>query len=106
MKILMHMPHVSLKVPREFYKGLLISKHLFNKYNLEMTDLGIDVLFNGYHYKRIIPKYSRLYCDLERFKDDNKEVMSKYGEGVVYTNLYDGTLFHNHDNKYKSKVLW
>ena len=105
MKILMHMPHVSLKVPREFYKGLLISKDLFNKYNLEMTDLGIDILFKDYNFKKIIPKYSRLYCDLERFKDDNKEVMSKYGEGVVYTNLYDGTLFHNHDNKYKNKVL-
>ena len=105
MNIIMHMPHVSLKVPKRFYKGLIISKDLFNKYNLEMTDLGIDILFKDFKYKKIKSKYSRLYCDVERFKDDNLEIMSKYGEGVIYTNLYDGLLFHRHDNKYKNKVL-
>ena len=103
MKILMHMPHVSLKVPKHFYKGLTIPRNLFHKYNLEMTDLGIDELFKDYKYKKVIPKYSRLYCDVERFKDDDKEIMSKYGEGVIYTHLYDGTLFHEHNNKYKKR---
>ena len=105
MKILMHMPHVSLEVPKEFYEGLTISKNLFHKYNLEMTDLGIDELFKDYDCVKVIPKYSRLYCDVERFRDDSKEIMSKYGEGVVYTNLYDGTLFHIHNDEYKNKVL-
>ena len=105
MNIIMHMPHVSLKVPKRFYKGLIISKDLFNKYNLEMTDLGIDIVSKDFKYKKIKSKYSRLYCDVERFKDDNLEIMSKYGEGVIYTNLYDGLLFHRHDNKYKNKVL-
>ena len=105
MNIIMHMPHVSLKVPKRFYKGLIISKNLFNKYNLEMTDFGVDTLFKDFKYKKIKPKYSRLYCDVERFKDDKLEIMSKYGEGVIYTNLYDGLLFHRHDNKYKNKVL-
>ena len=105
MNILMHMPHVSLKVPKKFYKGLKISKDLFNKYNLEMTDLGIDTLFKDYKYKKIKPKYSRLYCDVERFRNDSMEIMSKYGEGVVYTHLYDGIEFHQHDNKYKQQVL-
>jgi N-formylglutamate amidohydrolase len=105
MNILMHMPHVSLKVPKKFYKGLKIPKDLFNKYNLEMTDLGIDILFKDYKYKKISPKYSRLYCDAERFRDDSMEVMSKYGEGVVYTHLYDGVEYHEHDNKYKRQVL-
>ena len=80
MNIIMHMPHVSLKVPKSFYKGLIISKNLFNKYNLEMTDFGIDTLFKDFKYKKIKPKYSRLYCDVERFKDDKLEIMSKYGE--------------------------
>ena len=105
MKILLHMPHVSLDVPEEFYDGLIIPKMLFHKYNLEMTDLGIDELFKGYETIKVIPKYSRLYCDVERFRDDSKEIMSKHGEGVVYTHLYDGKLFHIHDEKYKNKVL-
>lgn len=105
MKVLMHMPHVSLDVPNEFYDGLLISRKLFRKYNLEMTDLGVDELFKDYDYIKVIPKYSRLYCDVERFLDDEKEVMSKYGEGVIYTHTYDGVMFHRHDDNYKKEVL-
>ena len=40
MKILLHLPHVSFDVPNYFYKGLIIPKPLFRKYNLEMSDLG------------------------------------------------------------------
>ena len=43
--VILHMPHVSLKVPKYFYKGSIISKEEFRKYNLKMTDLGIDELF-------------------------------------------------------------
>ena len=105
MKILLHMPHTSLRLPKAFYKGLLIDKNLLNKYNLLMTDLGVDTLFKIFKAKIIKPKYSRLYCDLERFKDDSLEIMSKYGQGVIYTHTYDGLLFHQHDEKYKRKVL-
>ena len=105
MNILLHMPHVSLDVPDEFYEGLLISKNKFHKYNLEMTDLGVDELFKGFDYIKVMPKYSRLYCDVERYRDDSKEIMSKYGEGVIYTKLYDGTLFHRHNDEYKNKAL-
>ena len=105
MQVLLHMPHISIKVPRKFFNGLIIPKDLFRKYNLEMSDIGIDELFKDYKCIKIKPKYSRLFCDVERFRNDNDEIMSKYGEGVVYTNTYDGILFHKHDEKYKNKVL-
>ena len=105
MKILIHAPHITLDVPKHFNKGLLINKNVFHKYNLEMADIGLLEFLKDYKYKVIHPKYSRLYCDVERFVDDSKEVMAKYGEGVIYTKLYDGTLFHKHNDKYKSKVV-
>ena len=77
MKILLHMPHVSLKLPKSFYKGLLIDKNLVNKYNLIMSDVGIDTLFKDVKAYRIKAKYSRLFCDIEKFKNDELEVMSK-----------------------------
>lgn len=104
MKVLLHIPHSSLKVPKKFYKGLLISREEFQKYNLKMTDVGIDELFKevkGYKYKA---KYSRLYCDVEKYKDNSKEFMYKYGQGVIYTKTYDGKDFHINDDKYKKKV--
>ena len=86
-QILIHAPHVSLNVPKHFYKDLAISKNLFHKYNLEMADIGLLEFVKDYKYKVVYPKYSRIYCDVERFADDEKEIMSKYGEGVVYTHL-------------------
>lgn len=105
MKVLLHLPHVSLDVPNEFYEGLTIPKPLFRKYNLEMTDLGIDHLFEDVPGTKIKPRYSRLFCDVERFRDDKKEIMSQYGEGLLYTKTYDGVLFHQHDETYRNKVL-
>ncbi len=105
MNTLLHIPHTSLNVPKIFYDGLTIPKELFHKYNLKMTDVGVDELFKDVKGKRIKAKYSRLFCDVERFRDDEKEVMAKYGEGVVYTKLFDGTNFHNHNDEYKNLVL-
>ena len=105
MNLLLHIPHDSLKVPKFFYKDLIISKEEFRKYNLTMSDLGVSYLIKDLKGKRVKAKYSRLFLDVERFKDDDQEVMSKYGEGVVYIKTYDGKLFHEHDEKYKKKVL-
>ena len=105
MNILLHIPHDSLRVPKFFYKGLTISKEQFRKYNLLMSDLGVSYLTKDLKGKRIKAKYSRLFLDVERFKDDEKEIMAKYGEGAVYNNTYDGKIFHIHDNNYKNKVL-
>ncbi len=105
MKVLLHIPHSSLKVPKYFYHGLCISKKDFIRYNLEMTDMGVDYLFKDVKGKKFKAKYSRLFCDVERFRNDEDEIMSKLGEGVIYTHLYDGTRFHEHDEKYRKRVL-
>ena len=47
MKILLHMPHTKLRLPKIFYKGLLIDNNELNKYNLMMSDVGVDELFKG-----------------------------------------------------------
>lgn len=104
-KVLLHMPHISLKVPKMFYNGLIISKDEFNIYNLKTSDVLVDELFKDLKGIKISPKYSRMFCDVERFKDDDMEVMSKVGQGIIYTHTFDGVLFHKHDEKYKKKVL-
>lgn len=103
--VLLHIPHASLEVPDRFFEGLTIPKEAFRRYNLEMSDVGIDELFRDVPGERIVAQYSRLYCDVERFRDNAREPMFAYGEGVIYTHTYDGTLFHRHDEGYRGEVL-
>ena len=46
-----------------------------------MSDFKVDKLFENIDAEKVKCKYSRLYCDVERFKDDELEEMSKYGQG-------------------------
>ncbi len=58
-----------------------------------MTDWYTDELFDCDDAKKLVFPYSRLYCDVERFRDDEKEEMAKKGMGVCYTtNSFGGKL--------------
>ncbi len=49
-----------------------------------MTDIDTDKLFDYPGATRIVLPVSRLICDVERFEDDNLEVMASKGMGVCY----------------------
>ena len=53
---------------------------------------------------KLIFKYSRLFCDVEKFKDDSKEIMSKKGMGVIYTNDCNNVITIP-NKKYKKKII-
>lgn len=93
-----------MTLPDSFYDGLLINSKVLEPYLLEHTDLFTDALFSFPTIKTVIADLSRFYCDVERFKDDDKEPMSKVGQGVIYTHLYDGTPFHKHNQSYQDEV--
>ena len=101
--LVLHIPHSSLKLPHGFYKKCITDKEIINQFNKNITDLYTDELFENKRHRFIKAKYSKIYCDVEKFKDDSKEFMSRYGQGVIYTHTYDNILFHQHDEKYKRK---
>lgn len=97
-KIIKHIPHSSLNFP-SIYKEFIKRSVFGNDYpvtNFKMTDLFVDKLFAKLPGIEIKAKYSRLYCDLERYKDDEKEIMSKIGQGYIYTKSLDGKSFNRH----------
>lgn len=101
--ILFHVPHSSLNIPRQFFDICSKDKKYIFKSNLFLCDYMTDKLVPEKCHK-IIFKYSRLFCDVEKFKDDSKEIMAKKGMGVIYTNDCDGTIAIP-NKQYKTKVI-
>ncbi len=110
-KIIFHIPHASTELPDEFYEGLeppfvKEGKGTTELYltNLKMSDVLLLELVKDLPYEKVVVPYSRLYCDVERYWDDDKEAMSKYGMGAVYTKEYLGRTLRKEDKLYKAKV--
>ena len=101
--ILFHIPHSALKIPKQYWNICIKDKQYIKVANIFLSDYLADKLIPNKCHKLIF-KYSRLFCDIERFKDDSKEIMSKKGMGVIYTRDCDNTIAIINE-KYKRKIL-
>lgn len=77
--MILHIPHSSTIIPDG--SNLNITQQDINL----MTDWYTDELFEHRDSGRVVFETSRLYCDVERYRDDMNEPMIKKGHGVVYT---------------------
>ncbi len=102
-KILIHIPHAKTKLPINYRQKVIISPTAFNNFLFDIADLYVDKLTDN-TFKKICPKYSRVFCDVERFADDNKEIMSKFGMGMIYTKTHEGMDFFQKTNQYVQKI--
>ncbi len=69
--ILFHIPHASLKLPKIFSTICIKDKNYIEKTNLFLSDYLTDQLIPK-SYPKLIFKYSRIFCDVEKFKEDKK----------------------------------
>lgn len=86
--ILIHIPHASLYIPEEYKKETLLSQKELEEENKFMCDYKLDELLEDKTNAIIFP-YSRIFCDVERFKDES-EMMNQYGMGYIYTKTSTG----------------
>ena len=77
--MILHIPHSATDT-----KGVTFDCDLEQELH-RMTDWFTDKLFEHTEATRIVLPVSRLICDVERFEDDNLEVMAAKGMGVCYT---------------------
>ena len=104
-KFIIHIPHSSLEVPKEFRERLLVDDEYFGKENKYISDYKIDE-FIPKDYPNIVKfNYSRMFCDVERYLDDSKEEMSKYGMGAIYNKDSNGNEFIKLNKKYRDFVI-
>ena len=103
--ILIHIPHSSYIIPNK-YKDLFYLKgvELFQE-QLKMSDSFTDELFNIKGIQRHIFPISRLVCDVERFRNEEDEEMTKQGMWICYTKTSDCKALKKVDTNHKKEIL-
>ena len=87
--LILHIPHASLRIPD--YSHYLLPREAVDAEALYLTDLYTDELFLPAQGDSVIQSdFCRVYCDVERFKTDALEPMSKFGMGAAYVRCDDG----------------
>ena len=87
--LILHTPHASLRIPD--YSHYLLPPEAVNAEALYLTDLYTDELFLPAQGDAVIrADFCRVYCDVERFKTDALEPMSKFGMGAAYVRCDGG----------------
>lgn len=122
--LILNIPHASVvlkneDVPRPQYEPHcwaywsgggqgIVRRDRLNAYREElpfMTDWYTDELFiNGIGTALTAP-VSRLICDMERFRDRDKEPMEKNGMGICYTKRHDGTELVDYSFLHRNKII-
>jgi len=102
-QLILHIPHASTNVPD--YSGYLVSPKIVDQEAKMLCDLYTDDLFEAPNELTLKANFSRVFCDVERFADDAKEPMSKFGMGSLYTKLDNGKDLRKITPEYRAKVF-
>ena len=103
--IVIHIPHASTVIPAEYLSGLIVDLDELDKEIIWSTDAYCDELFNPGFGTRVIAQYSRLACDVERFRDDEQEPCAQVGQGLLYTYTARGKRFRRDNKALRDKAL-
>ncbi len=87
-EIILHIPHSSTHIPETYRPLFFADDKGLQEELLRTTDLYTDELFDIPEVpekNRIVFPISPLVCDVERNRDDTRELMAKVGMGVCHT---------------------
>lgn len=95
-----HVPHSSHRIPTyQGYRDLALLKSQIEL----LTDWETSTIFSFDDAKRLVAKFNRCFCDVERLPDD-MEPMSKVGRGLFYTHSDDGQVLR-YDTPENRKIV-
>ena len=102
--IVVHVPHSAIKIPDEFARNFVWTPAERTSEILQMTDLYMEE-FVADEMPALIFPVSRLVCDVERFRDDTREVMAERGMGATYTHGSQRQLIRRLSPAKREKIL-
>ena len=94
-----------MTIPDEYRKSIIMTEDELAQEIIWATDAYCDELFDVGLGECIIAGYSRLVCDVERFRNDDLEPCAKAGNGVFYTHTVRGKRIRYENVDLKNKVL-
>ncbi|MDB4297541.1 N-formylglutamate amidohydrolase [Flavobacteriaceae bacterium] len=89
-KSILHIPHAHTNFPN--FNGFIVDESTLTNEVQNLTDHFTDELFATENTIPITAPFSRVFCDVERFRTDEDEVMAQQGMGATYTHLENGEL--------------
>ena len=103
---MVHIPHASVDIPQQYRQAILLSEKQLWRETRRMTDSYCDELYGADEFpNRVAARLSRLVCDVERFRDDDKEPRAKVGQGLMYTHTVYGRRIRKYDEVLRETIL-
>ena len=102
-KLILHIPHSATKIPIK--EGFILGDEIIENEIIKLTDWHTEALYSSTETERIIFKYSRIFCDPERFSDDSQEPMAKVGMGVLYEKTDDNQIMRIISSDLRDRIL-
>ena len=101
--LIIHIPHSSTRIPS--VDGYCVNGEALANEQLLLTDWYTDELFESKNTINIKADFSRIFCDVERFRDEKDECMSKLGMGALYTHTDSGLQMRIVDDNLRANIL-
>lgn len=98
--VIIHIPHSSTYIP---IIDNYVSEIDTMLENIKLVDKHTSI-FNVDNITKLVTPFSRIFCDVERFEDEN-EPMFKIGQGFYYTHTSNGDLLRT-ENEILKKLIY
>jgi N-formylglutamate amidohydrolase len=102
-KLILHIPHASTHFPST--DGFILDQEKIQQEIIKFTDWYTNDLFYSATDEMVIAPFSRLFCDVERFANDEEESMSKFGMGALYQKFDDGSLLRTLNPEIRAHIM-
>lgn len=105
--VICNIPHSSLHIPEWALKDFVISRKELKAFSEKIVDLHVDELFDFVDdTNKISAELSRVVLDVERFREDAKEEMSKLGMGLYYEKDDLGRIIRHRGKTYEDCLIY
>jgi N-formylglutamate deformylase len=102
-KLILHIPHASEYIPD--LTKYIVDQRTLTQEVLKLTDWHTDDLFSFENACTITARFSRVFCDVERFSEDSQEIMAKFGMGALYEKSDNGKTLRIVNQEVRNYIL-